>query len=41
MQKLLADPDPAVAKRVMDAVLQMVKIDIATLEKARDRELVG
>ncbi len=32
--KLLADKDQAKAKRTMDAMLKMRKIDIATLEKA-------
>jgi predicted 3-demethylubiquinone-9 3-methyltransferase (glyoxalase superfamily) len=32
--KMLADPDPAKAARVMGAVLEMVKLDIAALEKA-------
>ncbi len=31
----LADTDPQKARRVMDAMLQMGKIDIKTLEKAR------
>jgi 2-polyprenyl-6-hydroxyphenyl methylase/3-demethylubiquinone-9 3-methyltransferase len=31
----LADPNPAAAKRVFDAMLQMEKIDIATIEAAR------
>ena len=31
----LADPDPQKAKRVMDAMLQMGKIDIKTIERAR------
>lgn len=34
--KLLADPDRAKAERVMQAMLQMVKIDIATLQAAYD-----
>jgi predicted 3-demethylubiquinone-9 3-methyltransferase (glyoxalase superfamily) len=34
LPKLLADPDPAKARRVMDAVLGMVKLDIAGLEAA-------
>lgn len=29
------DPDPAAAKRVMEAMMQMVKIDIAKIEAAR------
>jgi predicted 3-demethylubiquinone-9 3-methyltransferase (glyoxalase superfamily) len=32
--ELLADPDPARAKRVMEAMLKMKKIDIAALKKA-------
>ena len=31
----IADPDPAVAKRVFDAMMQMRKIDIAAVEAAR------
>lgn len=31
---LLTDPDPAKAKRAMEAMMQMTKIDIAALEKA-------
>jgi predicted 3-demethylubiquinone-9 3-methyltransferase (glyoxalase superfamily) len=31
---MLADPDPAKAARVMQAMMQMVKIDVAALEKA-------
>jgi len=34
----MSDPDPAVAKRVMDAMMQMKKIDIATIERARAGE---
>jgi predicted 3-demethylubiquinone-9 3-methyltransferase (glyoxalase superfamily) len=34
LPKLLGDPDPAKAQRVMQAVLQMVKLDIAGLERA-------
>jgi predicted 3-demethylubiquinone-9 3-methyltransferase (glyoxalase superfamily) len=30
----MSDPDPAKAKRVTQAMLQMVKFDIAALEKA-------
>ena len=32
---MMSDPDPAKAKRVMEAMLQMKKIDIAALERAR------
>jgi predicted 3-demethylubiquinone-9 3-methyltransferase (glyoxalase superfamily) len=31
---MMADPDPVRSKRVSDAMLQMVKLDIAELEKA-------
>ncbi len=34
LPRLLAHDDPATAKRVMDAMVQMRKIDIATLEAA-------
>lgn len=34
LPKLLADPDQAKAQRVMQAMLQMVKIDVAALERA-------
>ena len=33
---MLQDPDPQKAKRVMEAMMQMKKLDIALLEKARD-----
>jgi len=32
--ELLQDPDPRKAKRVMEAMLQMRKIDVGLLEKA-------
>lgn len=35
--ELMSDPDPARASRVMQAMLQMVKLDIAALEAAADR----
>lgn len=35
LPQLLGDPDPVKAQRVMQAMLQMVKLDIATLEAAR------
>jgi predicted 3-demethylubiquinone-9 3-methyltransferase (glyoxalase superfamily) len=35
--EMLKDKDPAKAKRVMDAMLQMRKIDIAGLKRAYDR----
>src|SRR5688500_18387622 len=31
----IADPDPAVARRVFEAMMQMRKIDVAAIEKAR------
>ena len=34
--ELMADPDPARAKRTMEAMMQMVKIDIAEIERAAD-----
>ena len=34
MPRLLADPDPAVAKRAFDAMQTMVKLDVAALELA-------
>ena len=34
LPQLLGDPDPAKAQRAMQAMLQMVKLDIDTLEKA-------
>ncbi len=34
LNTLLSDPDPVRAKKVMDAMLKMNKIDIAQLEKA-------
>ena len=37
----MSDPDPAVAKRVMDAMMTMKKIDIATIERARAGEMVA
>jgi predicted 3-demethylubiquinone-9 3-methyltransferase (glyoxalase superfamily) len=36
LPKLLGDPDPARAKRAMEAMMDMVKIDIAALERAAD-----
>jgi predicted 3-demethylubiquinone-9 3-methyltransferase (glyoxalase superfamily) len=35
--ELLTDPDPEKAQRVMQAMLQMKKIDIATLQRAYDQ----
>lgn len=37
LPKLLANPDPAKAKRVMQAMLKMKKLDIRALEEARDK----
>ena len=34
MEEMMADPDKARSKRVTDAMLQMIKLDIATLERA-------
>ena len=34
LHELLADPDPNTSQRVMDAMLQMGKLDIAGLEHA-------
>lgn len=34
--ELMSDPDPERSKRVMDAMLQMKKIDIAGLQRAYD-----
>jgi predicted 3-demethylubiquinone-9 3-methyltransferase (glyoxalase superfamily) len=34
MPKLMSDSDPAKAKRVMEAMMKMVKLDIAELQKA-------
>jgi len=38
LPELLADPDPAKAQRVMQAILQMVKLDIAGLKRAHAGE---
>jgi predicted 3-demethylubiquinone-9 3-methyltransferase (glyoxalase superfamily) len=35
LMQAITDPDPAVAKRAFEAMMQMVKIDIATIEAAR------
>jgi predicted 3-demethylubiquinone-9 3-methyltransferase (glyoxalase superfamily) len=34
--ELLSDPDPVKSKRVMEALLQMSKLDIATLKRASE-----
>ena len=36
LPKMLADPDPAKAQRVMQALLGMIKLDIAGLQAAYD-----
>lgn len=36
LSKLASDPDPAKSQRVMKAMMQMVKIDIAALQRAYD-----
>jgi predicted 3-demethylubiquinone-9 3-methyltransferase (glyoxalase superfamily) len=36
LAKMLRDPDPAKARRVMQAMMQMIKLDIAGLEAAYD-----
>ena len=37
LPELLADPDPEKAKRAMEAMMKMVKIDVAALEAAAAR----
>jgi predicted 3-demethylubiquinone-9 3-methyltransferase (glyoxalase superfamily) len=41
LPRLLKDPDPAKAGRVMQAMLGMRKLDIAAREQARDGVAVG
>jgi predicted 3-demethylubiquinone-9 3-methyltransferase (glyoxalase superfamily) len=36
LMELIKDPDPARARRAMEAMVQMVKIDIAAVERAAD-----
>jgi len=36
LPRLLADPDPARAQRAMQAMMEMVKIDVAALQRAAD-----
>ena len=36
LEQLLHDPDPGRAKRAMEAMMEMVKIDIEALERAAD-----
>ena len=38
MGELMGDPDPIKAKRVADAMMKMVKFDIAALKAARDAD---
>jgi predicted 3-demethylubiquinone-9 3-methyltransferase (glyoxalase superfamily) len=38
LTEMLKDKDPAKSKRVMEAMLQMKKIDIPTLQRAYDRQ---
>jgi 2-polyprenyl-6-hydroxyphenyl methylase/3-demethylubiquinone-9 3-methyltransferase len=38
LSKAVAGSDPAAAKRVFDAMMQMKKIDVATIEAARRGE---
>jgi len=35
LTKAITDPDPRVAKRAFDAMMQMKKIDVAAIEAAR------
>ena len=36
LMELIKDPDPARARRAMQAMVKMIKIDIATVERAAD-----
>jgi predicted 3-demethylubiquinone-9 3-methyltransferase (glyoxalase superfamily) len=36
LMELVSDPDPAKARRAMDAMLRMVKLDLAALQRAHD-----
>jgi predicted 3-demethylubiquinone-9 3-methyltransferase (glyoxalase superfamily) len=38
LQEMIADPDPARARRVAEAMLKMKKLDIKALERAYNRE---
>jgi len=37
LMELIKDPDPNRARRAMEAMVKMIKIDIATVEEAADR----
>jgi 2-polyprenyl-6-hydroxyphenyl methylase/3-demethylubiquinone-9 3-methyltransferase len=39
--KAITDPNPAAARRAFDWVMQMKKIDIATIEAARRGRVLG
>jgi predicted 3-demethylubiquinone-9 3-methyltransferase (glyoxalase superfamily) len=41
MDELFADPDPERARRAMQAMLKMRKLDLATLRRAADGDLVA
>jgi predicted 3-demethylubiquinone-9 3-methyltransferase (glyoxalase superfamily) len=41
MDEMFSDPDPERAKRAMDSMLQMKKLDIAALRAAADGERVS
>lgn len=41
LPRLLADPDPARAARVFQAMMGMIKLDIAGLERAAEGEMTG
>ena len=41
MEDLFADPDPERARRAMEAMLQMRKLDIAALRRAADGPPAG
>jgi predicted 3-demethylubiquinone-9 3-methyltransferase (glyoxalase superfamily) len=36
LMELISDPDPGRARRAMEAMVKMIKIDIATIEQAAD-----
>jgi predicted 3-demethylubiquinone-9 3-methyltransferase (glyoxalase superfamily) len=41
MEELFADPDPEKARRAMEAMLKMKKLDIAALRSAAEGVRVG